>query len=241
MMSAVRWMVASRRLEITIIAARCSSDADTRSAEAESASLISTWWLHRFMSSLDGFVVRASSVRLRPTHAVRSRSASSTWTRYFSDTSRLTFAVTLGLPSRSEPIQLPGWKNAGQTGGTVPALSPSSQSSKRRYTSGTVSNSVLSKIEMTVSASWTGVGFLMAMGLVRSRASISCSMRRSFSARSVGPRYGRCSSRSAMRRILPSVALRRASVGCAVNTGWNSRRSSSACAFARPHSSTSLS
>ena len=41
-------------------------------------------------------------------------------------------AVTLGLPSRSEPIQLPGWKNAGHSGGTVPALSPSTQSSKRR-------------------------------------------------------------------------------------------------------------
>ena len=73
-----------------------------------------------------------SSVRLRPMKCVASASVSSMWTRNFSATWRLTFAVTLGLPSRSEPIQLPGWKNAGQTGGTVPAFSPSSQSSKRR-------------------------------------------------------------------------------------------------------------
>ena len=44
----------------------------------------------------------------------------------------VTFAVTKALPSRSEPIPLPGWKNAGQTGLARPASLPSSQLSKRR-------------------------------------------------------------------------------------------------------------
>ena len=92
---------------------------------------------------------------------------------------------------------------------------------------------------MTVSASSTGVGFLYAMGEVRTRASISCSMRRSFSTSSTPASDARLVRSSEMRRILPSTALRRASVGWAVKTGWNSRRLRSAVAFARPHSSTS--
>ena len=77
------------------------------------------------------------------------------------------------------------------TGGTLPASSPSTQSSKkkkRRYTCGTVSNSVLSKMSMMVSASSRGVGFLSSVGEVRTSASISCSMWRSFSRRADPPR-----------------------------------------------------
>ena len=108
--------------------------------------------------------------------------------KYFAATRRDTFAVTFGLPSRSDPIQLPGRKNAGHTGGTLPASSPSTQSSKRRYTCGTVSNSVLSKMSMMVSASSRGVGFLSSVGEVRTSASISCGMWRSFSRRADPPR-----------------------------------------------------
>ena len=95
-----------------------------------------------------------------------------------------------------------------------------------------MSKSVLSKMSTIVSASSTGVGFLCAMGEVRRSASISWSIRRSFSASAAPERPGRSSSSPAMRRILPSTALRRASVGCAVKTGRNSRRCSSA--MARP-------
>ena len=132
MMSAVRSMVALRRSAMTSMTARCVSRDEISRACALMASLISTWWLQRLMSWSEGGVEIVSTVRLRPTVCVASARVSSMCTRYFSATLRLTLAVTLGLPSRSEPIQLPGWKNAGQTGGTVPAFSPSSQSLKRR-------------------------------------------------------------------------------------------------------------
>ena len=132
MTSAVRTAVARRRSEMTSIAARWSSLAEIPRARAVSSSLISTWWFQRFTSWSEGGVEMASRVRLRPVSCVASARRSSTWVRNFSATWRLTRAVTLGLPSLSEPIQLPGWKNAGHTGGTVPAFSPSSQSSKRR-------------------------------------------------------------------------------------------------------------
>ena len=67
MMSAVRWIVARRRSEITIMTARCSSEVETSSARCERTSLISTWWFHRFTRASEGLVKRASSVRLRPT------------------------------------------------------------------------------------------------------------------------------------------------------------------------------
>ena len=128
-----------------------------------------------------------SSVREREISWVARARASNTCTRYFSATLRETRAVTLGFPSLSEPIQLPGWKKGGHTGGTVPAASPSSQSSKRRYTLGIISKSVVSKRFRMVSASSIGVGFLCAMGEVLKSASISSSMRRSFSRRAMPP------------------------------------------------------
>ena len=108
MTSAVRVMVALRRFAMTIITARWSSEALTSWARLVSDSLISTWWLQRLSSSEEGLVDAASRVMFRPVTCVASARVSSMWTRNFSLTLRLTLAVTFGLPSRSEPIQLPG-------------------------------------------------------------------------------------------------------------------------------------
>ena len=117
---------------MTSMTARCSSDSLMSSARAVSFSLISTWWFHRFTSSAEGLVWSTSSVRLRATRRHFASSVATMCVKNLAATARLTLAVTLGLPSRSEPIQEPGWKNAGQKGWTLPALSPSTQSSKRR-------------------------------------------------------------------------------------------------------------
>ena len=153
-------MVALSRPEMTRIAARCNSDPALSIALEVRAWLISTCCAQRLTSAGEAGVEIPSSVKPRLTSLVARASACSTCTRYFSATWRETRAVTLGLPSRSEPIQLPGRKNGGQTGGTQPAFSPSTQLSKRRYTEGTISKRVVSKMLRTVSASSKGVGFL---------------------------------------------------------------------------------
>ncbi|CRH67758.1 Uncharacterised protein [Chlamydia trachomatis] len=76
--------------------------------------------------------MRVSIVRHLPTSRVRSSSAFKTWLLNLLATCLLTFAVTFGFPSLSDPIQLPGWKNAGHRGGTNPAFLPKSQSSNLR-------------------------------------------------------------------------------------------------------------
>ena len=98
---------------------------------------------------------------------------------------------------------------------------------------------MLSKISRMVSASSTGVGFFAAIGEVRNSESISLYISRSFSVRREPPVCLRTARRFDMRRIFPSTALRRASVGWAVKTGWNSSFSRSSPAPAGPTSSIS--
>ena len=133
-------------------------------------------------------------------------------------------AVTFGLPSRSPPIHEPSRANARTAGAVVPAASASSQSSRRRYTSGRVSASVDSKTLSTVRTSSRTVGLASRSGAVRHSVSISPSSLRSFSASDMPPtlRESRSATSSAIRRIEAETARRRASVGCAVRTGRNS-------------------
>ena len=132
MQSAFRFTVSSRRLAMTERTARCGSRSQMPAGCAVRDSLISSWRLQRLRSSADGGVVFASSVRRRASRCVSAASVLTIWSENLRAMARLTAAVTLGLPSRSDPTQQPGWTNAGHTGGTVPLFAPSSQSSKRR-------------------------------------------------------------------------------------------------------------
>ncbi len=58
-------------------------------------------------SSADGGVVASCMVSDRPILVVAFSSARSTWSAWIVAVSRVTWAVTNGLPSRSAPTQLP--------------------------------------------------------------------------------------------------------------------------------------
>ena len=97
---------------------------------------------------------------------------------------------------------------------------------------------------MTERTSSTGVGFSARSGAVRQRVSTSCSISRcsrsvSPIVPSVAPAASYSSSSPARRRIASETARRRASVGCAVTTGWNRIASSRRVAVSAPSSSLS--
>ena len=106
---------------ITSMTARCGSRPRSSATRPVSVSLISTRWLHRFISSSEGAVYRDSSVRLRPMLRHSWASLATICATYFDATRRDTFAVTFGFPQRPDPLQLPGRRNAGHTGGTPQA------------------------------------------------------------------------------------------------------------------------
>ena len=91
----------------------------------------------------------------------------------------MTAAVTVGLPSRSAPTQLPNRRNAGTGGAARPLSGPSSTWSIARYTAGTSRNSVSSNAVITVRTSSAGVIPATRSCAVRhSRSTSSCSRRR---------------------------------------------------------------
>ena len=68
----------------------------------------------------DGGVVASCRVRARPIRTVAVSSARRMWSAWMVAVSRVTWAVTNGLPSRSAPTQLPKRRNA-STGVADPA------------------------------------------------------------------------------------------------------------------------
>ncbi len=70
-----------------------------------------------------GGAAAACTVRARPTLMVAFSSARSAWSAWIAAASLVTWAVTVGLPSRSAPTQLPNRRHAGATG-AGPALAP---------------------------------------------------------------------------------------------------------------------
>ena len=59
------------------------------------------------MNAADGGAAPAFTVSARPIRVVAFSSARSTWSAWMTAVSRVTWAVTNGLPSRSAPTQLP--------------------------------------------------------------------------------------------------------------------------------------
>src|SRR6266511_1350734 len=96
----------------------------------------------------------------------------------------VTSAVTLGLPSRSPPTQVPQRRQDGNAGARTPDPSPLRARSSSRYSSGTRRNRVSSKADMTVRTSSSGVGCWRRSWEVRHRAVVSSNRRRRASASS---------------------------------------------------------
>ena len=141
--------------------------------------------------------------------------------------SRVVTAVTFGFPSRSPPIQLPHRMVGIWCGGREP-LSPSAGSSCRsasstpRSSRGARRKIVSSKWTMAERTSSSGVTERVRMLPMRQRFVTSSRSLRTQSAASAGSTAA--DRRSSRMRILPRSAIsvrRRASVGCAVSTGWN--------------------
>ena len=128
----------------------------------------------------------------------------------------------------------PSSRTAGTTG--APRAGPSARAGPARdrargRSRGTTRNSVSSKTDMSARTSSSGCGCVDRSCPVRQRMSISSSSRRIASLRSVDEARGLRAARagSPTRRIAVTTARRRASVGCAVNTGCtSSSRSASA-------------
>ena len=150
--------------------------------------------------------------------------------------SLVTAAVTVGLPSRSAPTQLPNRRNAGTGGAARPLSGPSSTWSIARYTAGTSRNSVSSNAVMTVRTSSAGVIPATRSCAVRhSRSTSSCSRRRISACWPAPDRWSSISVSSPLsRRSDATTARRRASVGCAVNTGCTRSPASRSCTWSRP-------
>ncbi len=168
-----------------------------------------------------GGVVASSTVSERPMRVVAFSSASSTCSAWMAMVSSVTFAVTEGLPSRSPPTQLPNLRNDAahpRSGSSDEKIARSNS----RQTSGTMLNSVSSKTAISALTSSSGCSSVDRSCPVRQRMSISSSSRRVESLRSVAEADSSFtrSSWTATRLIAVTTARRRASVGCAVNTGF---------------------
>ncbi len=167
-----------------------------------------------------GGVDSSSTVIIRATRSTASCRICSAWSACAATVSRVTSAVTKGLPSRSPPTHDPNRTMGGS--GRECGSSPPSATSTARWKRGTACTSDWRKTVSTVFTSSAGVGRVIRSVDVRCRMSMSSSIRRRAWARSEGPVSGSsCASRlSAIRRSAEATARRRASVGCAVSTGW---------------------
>ena len=163
-------------------------------------------------------MVAACRVSARPILPVVFSSARSTWSAWIVAVSRVTCAVTNGLPSRSAPTQLPNRRKAG-TGDPAPAA-PATARSSSRYTAGTTRNSVSSNAVITVRTSSMGsIALTRSCEVRHSRSTSSRSLRRASSRSVAAVRWSSSTSSSPLiRRSAATTARRRASVGCAVST-----------------------
>ena len=167
-----------------------------------------------------GGVDSSSTVIIRATRSTASWRICRAWSACAATVSRVTSAVTNGLPSRSPPTHDPNRTIGGS--GVAPGSSPPSAVSTARWNRGTACTSDCRKTVSTVFTSSAGVGRVIRSVEVRCRMSMSSSIRRRAWARSEGPVSGSswASRLSAIRRSADATARRRASVGCAVSTGW---------------------
>ncbi len=146
--------------------------------------------------------------------------ASSTCSAWMAMVSSVTFAVTEGLPSRSPPTQVPNLRSESARPRSRSADEKMARS-KARHTSGTMLKSVSSKTAISALTSSRGCSSVDRSCPVRQRMSISSRRRRIESVRSVAEADSSLtrSSWTATRPMAVTTARRRASVGCAVNTG----------------------
>ena len=137
-------------------------------------------------------------------------------------TSRVTCGVTNGLPSRSPPTHDPSTSGRASSGTVNPAARASRSNSPTSW--GTVLRASCSRYQPTALASSETIGLPGRISSVCHRRSTSAA-----TSSSSAPR----SSASPTRRSTRSTDCRDDSVGCAVNTGRSSRRSSAVCTSAR--------
>ena len=173
-------------------------------------------------SSLAAFMDRSAS-----RFSTSRRYKSAAIQRASNSTSRVTGAVTLGLPSRSPPIHEASFTGAQSAGGAGRPCSANCASS-RRNTSGTACHRDCSMVAKPHLASSTGVGFSRRISSVHQAARITRRSRSRRSSRSSSLRSERSSSlsRSAIWSYLRIRVRRVTSVGCAVSTSSTERSSS---------------
>ncbi len=80
----------------------------------------------------DGGAAPSITVSARPILVQARSRARNAWSAWITAASRVTPAVTDGLPSRSAPTQLPNRKNAGTAVGSTPLAAPARTWSKAR-------------------------------------------------------------------------------------------------------------
>ncbi len=166
--------------------------------------------------------LRAASAPGRSWAVIRAERAQGAWSAWMTAVSRVTCAVTKGLPSRSAPTQLPKRRNRGHRWPPAPPGVGHGAVQFPGTTAGTTRNRVSSNAAMTVRTSSIGSIALTRSWEVRQSRSMCSRNPRCASARSAAAARGASRVPSSLFRsgaaVPPHRPLLRASVGWAVST-----------------------